>query len=341
MWIPFAAATAALAAASQEHEPDCARLQALVHEVYGFRPSQLTAEEQKQKGADMDRVWKLVETDPAKLAPCLRLELEKPAADAWFRVDGSSLLVKVDPSRASKELQARCWCAADLADVAPAVWVPTLAQLGAEGLDISEAGRRWLTAGFSYHVPEHALEVGQLNGALFLFGSLDETFATPTLVQIAGDASSAARELALFLLTLQSTADSLRALRDMDTSSFSAKARAKVAETIAGSHLLERKSPGSGLTHDKLVKALQAFVDGNSKSLFDIQLSRSGAGPRAGEDQETWPNQFVGLARPDDVELLRKVRRVRMTYQSDEALNDYYAYSNVLLALAWKKELFK
>jgi hypothetical protein len=313
----------------------CGTLQELIHEVYVFKPSQLSKEQQEERGAQMDRVWKMVENDVKGLAPCLRKELEQPNADAWFRVDGSALLVKVDPSKESKALQLRLWSAADLSDVAPAVWVPTLASLGAEGFDLSSAASRWLAGELSYFIPQHSLKVGTEAGALFLFGSMDEAYATPTLLKIVGDAQHPGRAVALTVLLQQATEDALRAIARLDVATFPEEKRAEVHKLLTKPELLRRKSPTAGLTRDKLTKAFEAFLGGDDDPLFATQITKDH------KPVEDWPGQVVGLLKPEDIPLLRKVRRVRMTYQSDEALYDYLTYSSILMALTWKAELVK
>ena len=131
----------------------------------------------------MDGVWSLVKKDRATLLPCLRAALIEPNADAFFRFDGSNLLMSLDPTPESRSILVRSYAVVDLADVDLRVWVGRLASLGAEGFDISDAADKWLRfPRASYFLPEHgAYKVAAQNGAMFLYGSMDEAHATPAL----------------------------------------------------------------------------------------------------------------------------------------------------------------
>ena len=51
--------------------------------------------------------------------------------------------------------------------------------------------------------------------------------------------------------------------------------------------------------------------------------------------EEDWPKRLAGTLRPEDIPALRRVRRHRMTYLTDEALYDYPVLSAVLMTLTW------
>src|SRR5262245_30659316 len=87
----------------------CTELAELVQATYDFVPATMPDGQRKAKFAAMDEVWKLVKSDKETYAPCLRKLLEAPDAQAWFRCDGSALLAEVDPSPASRVLEARLW----------------------------------------------------------------------------------------------------------------------------------------------------------------------------------------------------------------------------------------
>jgi hypothetical protein len=204
----------------------CGDLQRLIQATYKFKPSKLSKAEQSSAAAKMDQVWRTVESNPKELAPCLHAALEAADVDPWFRIDGSNLLVSVDPSQSAKAIQVRAYLGADLDDVSTQVWVETLARRGAEGFDVSQAGARWLAnPKLKYYLPIHGgFEVGAFPGALFLFGSVDEALALGPLVKIANQAGHPGREIALWILTVLATPEALKALREVNTSGLSEEA---------------------------------------------------------------------------------------------------------------------
>src|SRR4051812_38991257 len=86
---------------------DCGSFNETVRSTYNFKPSKLNSAQQNVKAELMDRFWNSVKGEPEKLLPCLRAAVQDPKTDSWFRFDGSSLLVAVDPSRESKMIQVR------------------------------------------------------------------------------------------------------------------------------------------------------------------------------------------------------------------------------------------
>ena len=317
-------------------EDPCTGLQQQINKTYGFRPSRLTEEQKTAKSALMDEFWKRVKAAPKELGPCLKTALEMPNADGWFKIDGSGLLVEIDPSHDSKELKARLWCAGDLDDVDLRLWMQTLASLGNEGFDVSEAGRRWLAEKDpSFAVPEHAMQVARRGGAVFLFGSMDEALATPALEKLASDPKVPHRDLALDLLSRQATPDALRALKRIDLSTYPKKTRDGVTPLLGRPPLVTKRSGSGNVTRASLLAAFKAYLAGDGKPLDKtMELAQ-------GKSNEHWPGQVSGSLLDEDVPLLRQVRRKRATVFSDEALEDYETYTHILMTLVWKPEYVK
>src|SRR6185503_7757427 len=89
--------------------------------------------------------------------------------------------------------------------------------------DVSEPADKWLRyPKATYYLPEHgAYKVSKGEGALFLYGSMDEAQATPALLKTIRDPSHPAREIALQVLTSQATPESLRALKSINQAELS------------------------------------------------------------------------------------------------------------------------
>ena len=232
--MPFPATARAGSAAG------CADLMRLIQTTYTFKPSKLSRAEQATAAANMDKVWKLVKSDPANLAPCLRAAIEDPHADPWFRFDGSNLLMTVDPSPDSKAVQARAYLGADLADVEPEVWVETLAQRGWEGFDVSEAGARWLAnPKMKYYIAAHGgFPVDAIAGALFLFGSMEEPLSRDALVKIANQLDHPGREAAVRILCTHTTRESFLAMKQLNVAGLSQRASERLKRRLENPELV-------------------------------------------------------------------------------------------------------
>lgn len=342
--------------ASAQHQDPCIHFRNLVKKIYNFKPSRLSDDEKKAKGAEMDKVWEAVKADREELPPCLRSALEDPEADPWFRIDGSGLLVDVDPSPDSKAVQAKYWSSADLADMHLQIWVQTLAERGTEGFDVSEGGRRWLEyPKANYFLPIHGMfEVKAFQGALFIFGSMDEAQATPALVRIVNQLDHPGRENALQILMSQATPESLRALKEVDPSRFSETARKSLRALLERPALIRpssrpRVSRGEflrvfeGVTKIDWgqVQELEKALEGSEKIPEDVFLPLE---PWTDFRELLWGGQpterdAVAVLKPEDLPLLRKVRRLRIARCNQHAIEDYNDLTKILMTLVWKPEL--
>lgn len=309
----------------------CATLDRLVRETYNFKPSQLSASQRISKGAAMDRFWDTVMADPKLLLPCLRAMLQDQSADKWFRFDASNLLVGLDPSPASKALQVRGYTDVDLDDVDLRTWVSLLALRGFEGFDVSEAGSRWLAyPGARYFLPEHgAYEVGAFQGALFMFGSMDESQATPALVKIVSQANHPGREHALLILMDQATPEALRALKHVDPSPFSGRTRSRLNELLTRPDLLKpRARPKT--SRGEFMRVFQSLLQGDWSRFSDLV--------RRVPDGE---KDVVAVLKPEDFTVVRKVRRMMIARGNQHAIDDYRDFTAVLMGFVWKPDFVK
>jgi len=310
---------------------DCSELDARVAATYTFQPSALDKDQKDAAAAAMTEFWDFVLADPAAHAPCLRAALLRDDADAWFRFDGSALLVEADPSEASKQLQVDLWSKAAFADVNQRYWLETLTRLGAEGLDVSAAAERWMReGGDGFTVPEHGMfQVNDALGALFLFGSMDEAHATPALTRLAQHTDEPWHPMVFSLLVLQATPGSWRAVDTLDTTGWPEEGAQAVQMLRSEPIPFPEDDPSVTLTRDALLADLHAQLgDAGGERL---------ATPVSPYD---WVVNAARELQPDDLALLRRARRASMTVSSDEAPNRYMQYSAVLQQLTWSEELF-
>lgn len=318
-----------LTAASAVAAPPCAELNEQLKRTYGFRPSQLAPEARALKSEQMEAVWDAVRADPSGLVPCLKAALTRAADDSWFRFDGSQLLISVDPSREAKTFLFDALRRVSLDDVDLRTWVRAASALGLEGFDTSELGRRWLFyPRAEYFLPEHgSYRVDRENGAMFIFGALDEQYATPVLAEIARGGDGEPREIATWLLLSQASPDALRELSRLKTSGLSAEASASVhAIRTRPSLIIPRNPPKT--SRDEFLAAFTALLGGN-EAPFAHLVKTIPDGER----------DLVAVATPSDVEVIRKVRRYYIARNTQHAIEDYNQFSQILMTLVWKRAL--
>ena len=310
----------------------CEEFSRMLKSTYNFKPSLLKSEaERSAKSAAMDRFWETVKSRQKEMLPCLRAALEDPKTDQWFRFDASLLLVSLDPSRESKAVLVRHYTSVDLDDVDLSEWVPRLAHLGAEGFDISEAAARWLAyPKAEFFLPEHgAYHVTKAEGALYLYGSMDEAQATPALLKIASQPSHPARELALTYLFFQATPEALRALKAIDTSGLPPKSRAALVELSERPTLFEpRARPKT--SREEYLKAFNDYLNGEPNTFFDIA-----------EKVPDGERDLVAVLKPEDLPLVRKVRRKFIAAANPHATDYYRSFTKILMTFVMRTETAK
>jgi hypothetical protein len=307
----------------------CGNLQQLIKETYNFKPARLSESEQTTKSHAMDRVWDAVKDNRDALLPCLRAALADSNADGYFRFDGSNLLTSLDPSRESKMSLIRAYALVDLNDVDLRVWVTRLSGLGFQGFDVSEAADKWLRyANATYYLPEHgAYKVTPANGAMFLYGSMDEAHATPALLKIVLDKSHPGREIALWAFMNQATPESLQALKRINKADFSSKAQSSLTALLTRPQLFEAR-PKPTTSRQEIVTAFEKLLQGDAAH-FRKLTSVVADGER----------DVVAVLTPDDLPLVRKVRRFLIAGGNPHSIEYYNSFSTILMTFVWKPGL--
>jgi hypothetical protein len=325
-------AAAGARAAQSAPQPACAEFARAVEATYGFKPSRLKSEaESNAKSAAMDRFWETVKAKQKEMLPCLRAALKDPKSDAWFRFDGSNLLVSLDPSPESKAEQARLYAEVDLGDVNFYYWVPTLARLGAEGFDVSAAGARWLALPKpEYYLPVHgAFKVDKFLGALFIYGSMDEAQATPALLKLAADAAHPGRDVAVSLLLMQATPEALRGLRETVLPSLPGAQGEWLRRQLDNPRTFSpRAQPKT--SREQFLKTFGEAADGRWEPFLDLV--------REVPDGE---KDVVATLKAEDVPLVRRVRRRMIAAGNQHAAEYYVSFTQILTTLILRTEATK
>ncbi|HVS82340.1 MAG TPA: hypothetical protein VHE60_11465 [Pyrinomonadaceae bacterium] len=309
----------------------CDAFQQTIRNTYNFSPALMNDAELKVESAKLDVFWNKVRQSRATLLPCLRKALKEATSGSFFNIDGSMLLVDIDPSGASKALQVRNFINADLDGTSLEYWVGTMAHRGVEGFDTSAAGAKWLSyPKAKYNLSMHGgFPVDSFIGAVFIFGSMDEDLATPVLLRIANQPGHPHRDDALAILMSQATPASLRALKQVNPAGFPAGTSQSIRELLENPNLLKPRAHPK-LTREEQLIAFQGIVDGDYSAFREMVLKAP--------DGEV---DAVATLRPEDIPLVRRARRASISRCNQHALSDYASFTKILWALTWKPELVK
>jgi hypothetical protein len=301
----------------------CDAFMQTVRTTYNFNPAQFNDAQRNAASAKLDDFWGYVRQSSAKLMPCLRQALKSDKSGSFFGIDGSMLLVEVDPSRASKALQVRKFTEADLDGADLEYWVKTMAKRGVEGFDTSEAGAKWLSyPKAKYELSLHGgYPIGSFLGAVFIFGSMDENFATPVLLRIANDVSHPHRDDAIAILSSQVTPAALNALRQINPAGLSAQSQKALQDMKENRDILKPRVHPK-LTREENLRAFQGIIDGDYSAFREMVMKVP--------DGEV---DAIATLRPEDIPILRRARRASISRCNQHAVSDYASFTAILAAL--------
>jgi hypothetical protein len=307
----------------------CDSFQQTIKGTYNFKPALMNESQVEAQSEKLDTFWAQARQSRATLLPCLRQALKQDKSGSFFAIDGSMLLVDMDPSVASKALQVRKFIEADLDGTDLEYWVATMARRGVEGFDTSEAGAKWLSyPKAKYELSMHGgYPVGPFVGAVFIFGSMDEELATPVLLRIANDVRHPHRDDAIAILSSLATPSAYRALKQINPAGLSADAQKTIAELLDHPKVLQPRIPPK-LTREENLRAFQGIVVGDYSAFREMVWKAP--------DGEV---DAVATLLPEDIPLLRRARRASISRCNQHALSDYASFTAILKALTWKADV--
>jgi len=327
-----------LVAAAAPQQQGCAQLQALKKETYGFHPSKLNELQQAAKERQIDHFRKLAESQGARGARCLREMLKSESADSFFLFDGASLLLYLDDSRASLAVVSDAVGRSDLGELNTASYVEVALELAQHGVDTRPLAEKYMKyPEVDGYVAEHSLPLDRATGATFLYGSMTAERADEALVPLLNAKEADVRGTAALQLALNMTQESYRALAGL---------------------------PGLDDLPDYAQKQVVAALayhppQGNVIPAYSREqvLARLRALPRTPEQMEAElkkENPVVGIANDEplirsaiatlnatDLETVREARRAALMSVSEESLDEYAAYTRVILGVINRLDLYK
>jgi len=325
--IAVLASLLAIPAGAQQNDA-CTEFNQLVAKTYNFDALKLTDDEKLAKEGELDRFWTTVQAKKKEYLPCLRAAVADEKSNAFFRYNGSNLLVELDPSLDSKKLQVEIYTQTDLDIVGTQRWVSTLTQRGIDGLDVSQAALRWLSDPEAvYDLPEHGgFEVGPFDGALFLYGSMDEAITTPALLKILEQENHPLREAALALLMRQATPQAIEAMKQVKMTGISPQLQEAVTAMLKEREFIEpRAKPET--TRAEFIQAFNAILKGDT-SKFSKLVREVPDGER----------DAVAVLLPEDLPLVRKVRRQFVSGGTPHSISYYDEFTSIIMMLVLKSE---
>jgi hypothetical protein len=352
--------------ASRPKPSTCETLRAAKSKVYGFRPAQLNESQIDAKGKEIDAFWEQVKSAGSDGISCVRSMLQVETADHLFQFDAASFLYQADRSPETLLLVRDSIAQADFQETDPANYLSLAVGLAQQGVDIGTLAARLLRyPNAVIRIPEQGLELDSDTAALFLYGGMKPAAATNALIPELQAPESFVRAGAAHLLAEQLTEESFRALSRWD-------GLPKIEEEFRRNDItaiMKYQRPNESdfadpkFTREQVLQTIAAlphssaeFTDvmGKKGAEFDKRMrdtkatqEQISAAIAAGEpiygiaNHTSFMNSAVATLRPGDFELLRTARRRTLFNISDQSLEEYLAFTQVMIGLINRLDLYK
>src|SRR5438270_4522584 len=145
---------------------DCTKLTQMKGDIYGFRPVELSKEQQNAKSKQMDLFWKEVKAEGTSGVTCVRKLLKKEEKDRYFVFDAVQILLEMDPESAdSVSAIAESLPKVDLDQVDAVAYIRASMWAQQLGADTSAAAKNYLESNHADgYVPQHAMKLDRTMG---------------------------------------------------------------------------------------------------------------------------------------------------------------------------------
>jgi hypothetical protein len=359
-----------VAAQSQSSANDkpsiCDSLRASKSKVYGFHPAQLNETQIEAKGKELDAFWKQVQAAGPEGAACLKVMLAAETTDHNFQFDAGEVLYQMDPSPDSLKIVRDAIAQADFQETDPANYLSLALALSQADVDIQPLAARLLRyPNATIHISEHALDLDADTAALFLYGSMPAAQATNALIAELQAPELFVRSAAAHLLAEQLNEDAFRTLSRWDgVDKVEEEYRRNDIHTV-----LKYQPPDPAelaqpkFTREQILKVIASlphtrkeFDDAMStrgaafdKKLHDANLTPEQLSKAVAEsepiygiaDHTAFLNSAVATLQPEDFKTLQDARRKAIFDVSDENLEEYLAFTQLMIRLINKLDVYK
>ena len=319
-------------------QQNCAELRALKKETYGFRPSKLTELQQNNKEKQIDRFRQRVESQGERGIRCLREMLKSESGDSFFLFDGASLLLHLDDSPESLHIVSDAAQRSDLGEINAAGYVELTLELAQHGLDTTGLAEKYMTyPNVDADIGEHSLPVDRATGAIFLYASMIPERADRALVPLLNAKEADVRGAAALQLALNMTLESFRALAGLPSlDGLPVYVQKQVIAALAYHPPEANVIPA--YSREQVLARLRALP--RNPEQMEAELKKEA--PLTGiANDEPFIRSAIATLNAPDLDAMREARRAVLISVSEESLEEYTAYTRVILGIVNRLDLYR
>jgi hypothetical protein len=351
---------------AEAQAPSCTDLRAQKEKVYGFHLTQLNETQIDAKSKEIDAYWKQLQAAGPEGVSCLEEMLAAEKTDHIFQFDAASFLFQLDKSPESLNVVKDAIVQTDFQETDPANYLSLALELGQRGVNIQPlAARLLLFPNAIIHISEHSLDLDSDTAALFLYGSMDSTKASKALIAQLQAPEPFVRAAAAHLLAEEMTEEAFRTLsawvgladikedyrrndiqavmkyQPPDPAEFANPrwTREQVLQIIAALPHTRKEFDDvmstRGADFDKQMREKKPTQEELAKAVAESE-------PIYGiSDRIAFQSSAVATLKAGDFDTLREARRKALYNISDESLSEYLAYTQVMIRLLNRLDLYR
>jgi hypothetical protein len=346
--------------------PTCADIRAQKSKTYGFHMAQLNEAQLDAKSKEVDAFWKQVQVAGPEGVSCIRTLLAEEKTDHTFQVDAATMLFPRDSSAETRNLIRDSLAQADFQESDPANYLSIALALGQAGVDIRPlAAKLLLYPDAIIHVPDSSFEMDSDTSALLLYGTVEPSQASDALISLLDAPQPYVRAAAAHLLAEQMTDESFRAMSKWDgLSSISEDFRRNDIQAIMKyqpQNAHDYANPK--FTREQVLQTIAALP--HTQKEFDQVMATKGAAfdqqirenkptqeqltkivadslPIYGvADHTAFQTSAIATLEPEDFAAIREARRKSLYGISDQALEEYLAYTQIMIGMLNRLDLYQ
>ncbi|HEY1483883.1 MAG TPA: hypothetical protein VGF19_14220 [Candidatus Acidoferrum sp.] len=366
-WIAGVLCLAASGCPVFAQQESCDGLRAEKTKTYGFHPAQMSETDIEAKSKELNAFWKNVQNAGPEGASCLKGMLAEEKTDHNFQFDAGSMLFQLDPAPENLILIRDSIGQTDFQETDPAAYLALALALSQNGVDIQGLAARLLRfPNAVIHIPEHSLDLDSDTAALFLYGSMPVDQADKALTKELSAPEPVIRSTAAHLLGEQLNEESFRTLSKWD-------GLGKVEEDFRRNDIqavMKYQAPTPAelaakpkFTREQVLKSISQLPH-TRKEFDDLMATKGAEFDKQMRDMKATQEQIskavaegepvygianrtafmasaVATLKAEDLEALREARKKALLNISDESLDEYLAFTQVMIGLINRMDLFR
>src|SRR5208282_2920712 len=277
--------------------------------AYGFHPAQLNESQIDAKGKELEAFWKQVRAAGPDGAACLKVMLTAETTDHNFQFDAGEILYQMDPSLDSLKIVRDAIAQADFQETDPANYLSLALALSQAGVDIQP---------LAAHLLAEQLNEGSFR-TLSRWDGVDKIEEEYRRNDVQAVLKYQPPDPADFVQPEFTRAQVLKIIASLPHT------RTEFDEVMnTRGAAFDKKLHDANLTPEQLTKAVA-----DSEPIYGI------AGHTA------FLNSAVATLLPGDFKTLQDARRKALFDVSDESLEEYLAFTQLMIRLINKLDLYK